>query len=400
MTIADRISHKVLDYHISEKGFKSKGQNTQGELFDGQEIFKSGSSKGYEFEKHLYGLMHHKQFQNRIDEINNAMITLYSENLTAQINDLKSSYELQLEELRANYEEKLQEVETLNRENAQKDSTLQAYEKTIAEQKEKAMYDEKDLKSKDKMIQAFKKTIDLQKQRINKMRTSEMISNDFDSPDLSATDGIALSQHTIDLINSLWGKGKAITEGYTLKLKLENPKILINIKELYKGKIVDIRGINLYNMPFEENIYLAKLLKSSFPDNVNYFSLNIDSDESVAKLTDISFYFDGLCNAVGHVCTEVLINSFIMTESQLIQLIERSHKTKSLIFSNCQIIGEDSDYKISSEIKYNLSNLSLEGCRQSDSYERSLSIHQFESIVEAISNSDLKSSLNSINLKS
>ena len=143
---------------------------------------------------------------------------------------------------------------------------------------------------------------------------------------------------------------------------------------------------------------LNSFLNNWTPDRLKLFWLNNSYVGEAGKKAD--FYIETLCKTLKAVTSEVYIACFELTSCDLEQIVKASANSERLIFCYCDVSCSVA-LDFSTSQKYTTKFLSFTNCcansnRKSD-FKSNLSA--FENIVEAISRSGLKDSLQTIDIR-
>ena len=160
-----------------------------------------------------------------------------------------------------------------------------------------------------------------------------------------------------------------------------------------KVQLPNIRKISIYHISFR-NKEINSFLQNWVPSKLDLLSLNYYCSSFTG--IKMGLYIDSISKAIRSVSKEIVLTRFEIKESELEQIIKSASNWERFIFCSSDIhCSKKLDF--SGSVKYKMKFLSFYQCGSTDSgYRKSDWISTpscFKNIVEAISKSGLKDSL-------
>mmetsp|Transcript_7133 Transcript_7133/g.6326 ORF Transcript_7133/g.6326 Transcript_7133/m.6326 type:complete len:260 (+) Transcript_7133:859-1638(+) len=160
-----------------------------------------------------------------------------------------------------------------------------------------------------------------------------------------------------------------------------------------KLQFPDIKRIQIQHIKNSNYKRINRFLSSCVPTTLPLLSVNWNSGEELLKGSLIT---DSICKASQSVTKEVFLTFAEFNSENVQRIVKSANKSKRLVFWSCKIhTTDDMDFNTDSAITY----LSFAYCGHSDvSMKWNKYPKRFENIVAAISKSNLKDSLETINI--
>ena len=164
-----------------------------------------------------------------------------------------------------------------------------------------------------------------------------------------------------------------------------------------KLKLPNIRKISINNIS-DGNKELNSFFKNWVPSKLDLLSVNYTRNSPTGIKMD--FYIDSISKAIQSVEQEIYLEWFEIKELELEQIIKSASNWERLILSFSNIhCSKKLDFSVSA--KYKIKFLSFTYCGETGNYRKSDWIKTpscFKNIVEAISKSGLKDSLEEVDI--
>ena len=181
-------------------------------------------------------------------------------------------------------------------------------------------------------------------------------------------------------------------------MKDAKQKSLLTELNSSKLRLPNIRKIKIGSFS-DRNKELNSFFKNWVPSKLDLLWVNTPLNSGIGIKMD--FYIDSISKAINSVSKEIYLNCFEIKESELEQIIKSSSNWERLIFSYSDIhCSRKLDFSVSDE--YRIKFLSFNECGNKSSKERKTDWKKtpscFKNIVEAISKSRLKDSLQEVDI--
>ena len=181
-------------------------------------------------------------------------------------------------------------------------------------------------------------------------------------------------------------------------MKETKHKSLLNDLNSSKLKLPNIRKLEIGKIT-DENKELNSFFQHWAPSKLDLLWVNYPSKTPTGIKMD--FYIDSISKAIKSVSREIYLKCFEMEESELEQIIKSAYNWERLIFYYCDIhCSKKLDFSVSE--KFKIKFLSFCYCGNIDSIDRKTdwmsTPPSFKNIVEAISKSGLKDSLEQVDI--
>ena len=181
-------------------------------------------------------------------------------------------------------------------------------------------------------------------------------------------------------------------------MKDAKQKSLLTELNSSKLRLPNIRKIKIGSIS-DRNKELNSFFKNWVPSKLDLLWVNTPLNSGIGIKMD--FYIDSISKAINSVSKEIYLNCFEIKESELEQIIKSSSNWERLIFSYSDIhCSRKLDFSVSDE--YRIKFLSFNECGNKSSKERKTDWKKtpscFKNIVEAISKSRLKDSLQEVDI--
>jgi len=179
---------------------------------------------------------------------------------------------------------------------------------------------------------------------------------------------------------------------FNISMNICKEKELLDTFANKQLRLSDIKRVFIENPKNEDSKNMNKFLISCIPTSLPLLCLSGDN----VKLINGSELIDGICNASELVTNEIYLNHMEFKWEEIQRIFRSAIKTQRLIFRRCKLhTTDDMDFNTDCA----LTHLSFVAC---SSYNVSMKWDEyperFENIVKAISKSNFKDSLTTINI--
>ncbi|CAI2373129.1 unnamed protein product [Moneuplotes crassus] len=140
--------------------------------------------------------------------------------------------------------------------------------------------------------------------------------------------------------------------------------------------------------------YVVKFLERAFPKKLKEFSLDSRYSQDLIALKKFRSYSQALCRNFCRISEKLEIVGFVITRQDLCRIISNCSHLNSISIKYCRIDSEGCKFISSKD--YKVQSLCLTGCGQTSCSNWGEYQHRFTSILKAISDCSLKTSLKSL----
>ena len=194
------------------------------------------------------------------------------------------------------------------------------------------------------------------------------------------------------IYNEIMNKNEKFDYKFYLNLDLENNQTHELIKAYKYVKLPRLKKLRLKHFIAGDQ-EVERFMTYSFPEKLNYFTFSLWCEKS----QNITQYMDILKPCLQRTKKQIVFCDSIMNSKQLSQLVQYSKHCSGLWLNGCTI-NVDSEIDFGNEIPYNIKFLSFCRSGKPSKSDWATNLPDMMAIMKAISQSNLKNSLDEINI--